>query len=146
MGSKLTYPAESSNLQKSVKEHTLTFLATNCCSGLPTEAQSLFHTQSFPPAVPQPSPSTCGTQDPSAGVCLLLLSPCCMVQGFQSYVQIINQAAVAPHGPLPSTPNRSSFHIALSQKIVQVSFNGKRSQFLVQQFALPTPTFLLCIC
>lgn len=144
MGSKLTYPAESSNLQKSVKEHTLTFLATKCCSRLPTEAQSILsHSLLLSHNLLQALVALRILQLGSVSSC----SPhVVLVQGFQSYVQIINQAAVAPHGPLPSTPNRSSFHIALSQKIVQVSFNGKRSQFLVQQFVLPTPTFLLCIC
>lgn len=125
----MTCPAESSNLLQSVKEHTLTFLSRKGCPDLPTEAQFLLDTQSFPPAVPQPSPSTCGTQDPSSGVCLLLLSLCFMAQGFQSYVQFINQATLASHGPLPSMPNRSSVSIALSQNIVHKTFNTKSPHF-----------------
>lgn len=64
----MIYPAEPSNLLRSVQviKYFITFLATKCC---PTEAQFLFNTQLFPPAVPQPFPSNFGTQDPSAGVC-----------------------------------------------------------------------------
>lgn len=98
------------------------------CPGLPTGPQSVFHTVISLCSSSASSKLSCGTQDTSAGVCLLLLSFGCMAQGFESKVEIIDQTTTAsggPHSPITGLPS----YIPVSQIIVHATFNRKSPSF-----------------